>query len=298
VRVGRKRLAVGALTLLITAYMGYRVYSEASSIRVSASQLLSPYFLLAVLLGVLGYLTYTAMWYLYLRDIAGAPFRRVLVANLSGTYLSFSFNAAVGTLVKVRFIGADYFQVLAASVIEVSTEFLAGAVLIYALTRDVWALLLIVLLLLAFTADNIIYRLLLPLFKFLRAGRFFQSFYDGWRKAKSKPARLLVALVLGFLLVVINAGVLIAVSMTFGAGVAFSSAVWAVLYSTVLGSVLGTPGGLGGNELGVLMAIGNTGLNVIVAFAFKFLNQYMFALAGAFAFYRLALGEPGHEGPD
>ena len=41
------------------------------------------------------------------------------------------------------------------------------------------------------------------------------------------------------------------------------------------------------------MAIGNSGLNVIVAFAFKFINQYMFALVGALAFYRFVLTEVG-----
>lgn len=289
----RKRVATAGITVAITAYLVYKVYSEASRIRVEPSQLLSPYTLLALTLGIVGYMTYTAIWHIYLREIAEVSFRRVFLANLSGTYLSFSFNAAVGTLVKVKFIGADYFQVLAASLIEAATEFTVGSALLFLLTRRPLALLVAGLFTLAFIADRVIYMILRPILGRIGGGNAFEGFYLGWRRAKSSPTRVLLASTLGSVLVLINAGILMSVARTFGVNLNLGEAIGAVLYSAFLGSVLGTPGGLGGNELGVLMAIGNSGLNVIVAFAFKFINQYMFALVGALAFYRFVLTEVG-----
>ena len=289
----KKKLLTTALTVGITAYLIYRVYSEASRIELRPSQLLSPYFLLAFLLGIAGYMTYTALWYIYLSDLAEVDFKRVLLANLSGTYLSFSFNAAVGTLVKVKFIGASYFQVLASSLIEVATEFMVGSAMLFIMAHDWGALLVFLFFLLTFLADSWVYRALLPVLSRVRMGSAFQEFYAGWHRAKSRPDRLFVALILGTMLVLINAGILVSVGMTFGVSISPGDAVKAILYSAFLGSALGTPGGLGGNELGVLMAIGNTGLNVVIAFAFKFLNQYLFALVGAFAFYRFVLAEVG-----
>jgi uncharacterized membrane protein YbhN (UPF0104 family) len=289
--VRRKKLAVGALTLGITAYLVYRVYFEASRIKVTPSQLLSPYLFLAFALGVAGYLTYTAIWYLYLRNITEVEFRRVFLANLSGTYLSFSLNAAVGTLVKVTFIHASYLQVLAASLMEVSTEFLVGFSMVFIFTHSMVALLIVLFFLTAFIADDTLYAVLYRVFTAIGRGqKLAEDFYAGWKAAKSNPKRVLLCMVLGTVLVLLNAGILMSVARIFGIYIPVMKAVKAILYSEFLGSVLGTPGGLGGNELGVLMAIGNSGLNVIIAFIFKFINQYMFALAGALAFYRSVLG--------
>ncbi|WP_297521598.1 hypothetical protein [Thermococcus sp.] len=299
-----KKLGVIGLTILITAYLVYRVYSEASQINFKPSQLLSIYTLLAVLLGVLGYLTYTAVWYTYLDNVVPVSFRRVLLANLSGTYLSFSLNAAIGTLIKVKFIGAGYFVVLATSFMEISTEFLVGTLMLFAFNRDLGALAVAVFFILAFVVDRQIYELVSWLFSLVgRGGSMFDEFYHGWHSAKSNPLRVLLAMLLGASLVVMNAGILMSVAMVFGVRISLPTAVEAVLYSNVLGSVLGTPGGVGGNELGVMMAIGNGGLDVIIAFLFKFLNQYVFALVGAFAFYHFVSAEveerpPGVSKPD
>lgn len=291
-----KKLGVIGLTVLITAYLVYRVYSEASEINFEPSQLLSPYTLLALTLGVLGYLTYTAVWYTYLSNVSPVGFRRVLLANLSGTYLSFSLNAAIGTLIKVKFIGMDYFVVLATSFIEISTEFLVGTLMLFAFNRDWGALAVALFFVLAFVADGQIYKLLSWFFRTIGRGEGrFDEFYHGWHVAKSDPLRVLFAMILGASLVLMNAGILMSVAEIFGVHVGLPLAVEAVLYSTVLGSALGTPGGVGGNELGVMMAIGSGGVDVIIAFLFKFINQYMFALVGAFAFYHFVSREVGEQ---
>jgi len=289
-----KRLAVLGLTLFITAYLFYRVYSEASEIHISPWDILSVYTAVAVALGVLGYLVYTAAWYIYLRGVSNADFRRVLLANLSGTYLAFSLSTAVGTLVKVKFIKAGYFQVLATTLMEISTEFLTGFAMVFVLTGNPLALAVVVLIALAFVADTHVYRLLSGVFERLgRGSDSFREFYLGWHAAKSDPKRVAVGMLLGSLLVLINAAMLGSVAMIFGVRIGFVSLLKAILYSEFLGGALGTPGGLGGNELGILMAIGRSGLSVVIAFFFKFLNQYSFAIVGAAAFYRLVMREVG-----
>ncbi|WP_297499297.1 hypothetical protein [Thermococcus sp.] len=289
----KKKLLTATLTIGITAYLIYRVYSEASKIEIRSSQLLSPYLFLALLLGIAGYLIYTTLWHIYLTHLVDVEFKRVLLANLSGTYLSFSFNAAIGTLIKVKFIGASYFQVLATNLAGVATELMVGSAMLVFLMHDWGALLTFLFFLLTFIADNRVYHVLVPVLSRIRAGGISEEFYAGWHAARSRADRVLAALILGALLILINAGVLMSVGMAFGISIPLGDAIKAILYSTVLGSVLGTPGGIGGNELGVLMAIGNTGLNVLIAFTFKFLNQYLFALVGAVAFYRSVLTEVG-----
>ncbi|WP_297421408.1 lysylphosphatidylglycerol synthase domain-containing protein [Thermococcus sp.] len=294
-----KKLGVIGLTVLITAYLVYRVYSEASEINFRPSQLLSVYTLLAVLFGVFGYFTYTLIWYLYLDNVAPVRFYRVLLANLSGTYLSFSLNVAIGTLIKVKFIGVGYFVVLATSLMDTSTEFLIGTLMLFAFNRDPGALAVALFFILAFVADRQIYRLALRFPRIIGRGEnMFNEFYHGWHVAKSNPRRVLLAMLLGTLLVLMNAGTLMSVARVFGVHLSLSIAVEAVLYSNVLGSVLGTPGGVGGNELGVMMAIGSGGLDVIIAFLFKFINQYMFAIFGAFAFYHFVSAEVREQSPE
>lgn len=289
-----KRLAVAGLTIIITAYLLYKVYSEASQIHVGLTNILSIYTLLAVLLGVAGYLVYTTAWYVYLRGVSKAGFRRVLLANLSGTYLAFSLSTAVGTLVKVKFIGAGYFQVLATSLMEISTEFLTGFAMLFLITKSLSSLAIVLFFVLAFTADAQIYRLLMWFFDRIgRGSGMMREFYEGWHEAKSNPLRVALGMLLGALLVLVNAATLWSVAMVFGVRIGFVSLIKAILYSEFLGGALGTPGGLGGNELGIMIAIGRGGLDVVIAFFFKLINQYMFAIIGALAFYRFVMAEVG-----
>ncbi|WP_054840393.1 hypothetical protein [Thermococcus sp. JCM 11816] len=66
--MGNKRKALTiVLTIGITSYLIYRVHSEASSVELSPGLLLSPYFLLACITGLAGYLLYTTLWYVYLK---------------------------------------------------------------------------------------------------------------------------------------------------------------------------------------------------------------------------------------
>ena len=289
-----------ALTLLTTAvstgYLVYKVYTEASGVELSPGELLSPYFLGAILAGLLGYLTYTLIWYLYLRNVVKVGYGRVLLTNLAGTYLSFSLNAAIGTLVKVKFIGATYWDVLATSVLGILTEFIAGLTLITLLGGGYWGILLAGLLLLPVIFDDLAFRALLPVFRLIRLESVLRGLYSGWKGAKANRRTVPAALALGFLLVTLNSTTLYLVARTFGLSYPFLSTLKGTVYSNFLGGALGTPGGIGANELGVMMAIGRSGMDVVVAFFYKLINQYAYALVGAVAFYKFVLREIEGEG--
>ena len=293
---GVKKALTLLTTAVITGYLIHKVYTEAASVKLRPEDLLSPYFIAAVLTGLLGYLTYTMIWYLYLRNVTETEYRRVLLTNLAGTYLSFSLNAAIGTLVKVKFIGATYWDVLATSVLGILTEFIAGLTLITLLGGGYWGILLAGVLLLPILFDEWVFRILLPFFRLIRLEKVLTGLYSGWKGAKANPRTVPMALALGFLLVTLNSATLYLVARTFGVNSTFLSTLKGTVYSNFLGGALGTPGGIGANELGVMMAIGRSGMDVVVAFFYKLINQYVYALIGALAFYRFVLREIEGEG--
>ena len=293
---GLKKALTLLTTAVITGYLIHKVYAEASSVELRPEELLSPYFLGAILAGLLGYLTYTMIWYLYLRNVTQTKYRRVLLTNLAGTYLSFSLNAAIGTLVKVKFIGATYWDVLATSVLGILTEFIAGLTLITILGGGYWGILIAGILLLPIIFDEWVFRILLPVFRIFHVEKVLNGLYSGWKGAKANPRTVPMALALGFLLVTLNSTTLYLVAKTFGVNSPFLSTLKGTVYSNFLGGALGTPGGIGANELGVMMAIGRSGMDVVVAFFYKLINQYAYALIGALAFYKFVLREIEGEG--
>ncbi len=293
---GSKKALTLLTTAVITGYLIYKVYTEASGVELSVGELISPYFLAAILAGLLGYTTYTLIWYLYLHNVTRVKYRRVLLTNLAGTYLSFSLNAAIGTLVKVKFIGATYWDVLATSVLGILTEFIAGLTLITILGGGYWGVLLAGVLLLPIILDEWVFRALIFIFRLLRLEKVLNGVYSGWKDATANPRTVVLALALGFLLVTLNSTTLYLVAKTFGLNYSFLSTLKGTVYSNFLGGALGTPGGIGANELGVMMAIGRSGMDVVVAFFYKLINQYVYALIGALAFYKFVLHEIEEEG--
>lgn len=281
----RRRVVTLALTAGITVYLLFKVHSEASSLNIGPEVFLSPFFLLAVLAGFASYLLYSCLWYVYLKD-RGTDFRRVLLATLSGTYLSFSLNSAVGILVKVHLLGTDYWYTMGAGLLAMATEYLSALLLLFLVGKNFLAGFFMLLLGLAMLFDRAGYYLLYPLFHIAKSKSRLDRMYEGWKAAK-RGSSFLEALLVGVAMISMNALTLILVGKTLGVGIPYGKAIEGVLYSTFLGGVLGTPGGIGANELGVTMAIGNSALGIIVAFIYKVLTTYAYALAGALAFYRL-----------
>ncbi|WP_167913872.1 lysylphosphatidylglycerol synthase domain-containing protein [Thermococcus sp. 21S9] len=279
------------LTVAITAYLLHKVYAEASRVNLSASSLLSPYFLTAILTGFVAYLLYTALWYVYVHHASGVSFRRTLLATLTGTYLGFSLNTAVGVLVKVKLLGTDYWYTMGVGLLAIATEFLAGLLLITVVGKNVVALVLAGAILTAMVFDRVAYYTLYPVFRALKKLETLERMYSGWHRARGNTRTVLLAVSVGILLTLANATTLYLTAKTFGVGAGYLKFLEAIIYSNFLGGVLGTPGGIGANELGVTLAIGDSPTAIVVAFLYKFITQYAYAIVGAVAFYRLVAGE-------
>lgn len=290
--VNRRKLTTLLLTIAITSYLLHKVYSEASKVNITLSSVLSLYFTMAVLSGLIGYILYTALWYVYVHHASNVSFKRTLLATLSGTYLGFSLNTAVGTLVKVRLLGTDYWYTMGVGLLAIATEFLSGLILIAIVGRNTAALVLAGALLMTMILDRVAYYSLYPVFRILKNLQTLERLYSGWHRARGNIKTVLLAVSVGILLMLSNAVTLYLTARTFGIEEGYIRFLEAVLYSNFLGGVLGTPGGIGANELGITLAIGSTPTAIITAFLYKFITQYVYALIGAVAFYRLvSMGE-------
>ena len=283
-----------AVTLVITAvlfvYLLYKIKSEASNVQAGVRHLNPVLFVLAVLAGAVSYLLYTLLWYVLVRGVAKTSYAEVLKVNLAGTYLAFSLNAAIGNIIKAKFLGTDYFKVLGATALAITLELTVGGVMVMGLNADMSALPFVLILTGAVVFDGFYYRLIsYPLNRLKWEGikKSLQSFYQGWSAVKSRTINLVAAFFVAFLLVVFNALSLLLVGMSFGADFSLRSAVTAIIYSEVLGGLLGTPGGMGANEVGLMFGIGHSGLAALTAITYKFIGQYAYALLGAVTFYRV-----------
>ncbi len=285
--VKRRKLWTLLVTALITAYLVHKVYSEASKVNLSVSSLLSPYFLTAVATGFIGYMLYTILWYIYVHHASRVSFRRTLLATLSGTYLGFSLNTAVGVLVKVKLLGTDYWYTMGVGLLAIATEFLSGLLLIAIIGKNVTALILALVLFIAIVFDKTTYYFIYSLLRPINRLKTLEEMYSGWHRARGNTKTVLLAITAGILLALTNSATLYLTARTFGIHERYISFLEAILYSNFLGGILGTPGGIGANELGITLAIGDSPTAIVVAFLYKFITQYAYALVGAIAFYRL-----------
>ncbi len=285
--VKRRKLWTLLVTALITTYLVHKVYSEASKVNLSVSSLLSPYFLTAVATGFIGYMLYTILWYIYVHHASRVSFRRTLLATLSGTYLGFSLNTAVGVLVKVKLLGTDYWYTMGVGLLAIATEFLSGLLLIAIIGKNVTALILALVLFIAIVFDKTTYYFIYSLLRPINRLKTLEEMYSGWHRARGNTKTVLLAITAGILLALTNSATLYLTARTFGIHERYISFLEAILYSNFLGGILGTPGGIGANELGITLAIGDSPTAIVVAFLYKFITQYAYALVGAIAFYRL-----------
>lgn len=267
------------VTFAIISFFLFKIRNEAQS---SSFSIQEPfYFLLVLGAGLMAFLMYTASWYFLLVDLE-VPFRKLLLLNLLGSYLSISINSALGMLVKCKYLGVGWARSLGAYAMVVVFELLPG-LLVLSLGGSIYAIVVMLLFIWAVLHEDSLYPIISVPFKLLRMGEFIRDFYLGWKLAKkgNLPAAFLSSLLQVFFLAVS----LVSAGKAFGFEFSLGRATVAVLYSTVLGTI-GTPGGIGGNELGVVLALGMRGSLVAVAFTYKLLTQYIYIVPGAVAFYR------------
>jgi uncharacterized membrane protein YbhN (UPF0104 family) len=279
VKLDKRRLLSILLTLIIVLFFIYHTRTEAEE---SSFSIQDPvYLLFAFILGVFAFLAYTASWYFILRDV-GISFKRVLLLNLVGSYISISINSGLGALVKCRYLGIGWSRSLGTYAMVVVFELFPGLVVLL-LTGSLSALVVVFLFIWAFIHEDSLYRVLYSILKIIRQDGFIREFYLGWKLAKrgNLPAAFLSSLSQ----VIFLALALLSTGRAFGIELPLSRALVAVLYSTVLG-MIGTPGGIGANELGVTLALKSGASYVAVAFMYKLLTQYIYVIPGAFVFYR------------
>ncbi|WP_048147933.1 lysylphosphatidylglycerol synthase transmembrane domain-containing protein [Palaeococcus ferrophilus] len=255
---------------------------------------------LALSIAFLTVLLSALRWYLLLREVQEADFTKTLKAYLSGYYFIAILPPSVGHAAKVKLVGGDYFRALSSLAMSVVVELvlaLSAALIILGLTRE--GILLLLLLLAALVYERGFYTLadsLLALLErskvgiFTRLRDYLDRLHRGWRSAKeNKRAFSLSFLLAGATFLIQTMGIVL-VGAAFGMEVSLPAALKGLLLSMLFASISGIPSGFGANELGIVLGIGASTKATLVAFTYKFLFQYVWAIVGAVVFYTFVGG--------
>ncbi len=280
-----REVFVITVTVVFVAYIGWKGYNGISLLRTRRIEW--DYFVLSFVSGLMAYVSYTFLWHFLLKSLSDLSLKTTFKVNLLGSYFSFSLNPSLGNLIKSKYVGGDYFKALAITTLAVSIELGIGSSLALA-HGDFRVLPLLFLIVAGIFLPKQTYRVIVIPIKLVGKENWAERFFDGWMRGLSSRRRMIFAAFAALGELSFNAITLFLVAKTFGISVTFEGAVLAFVYSTFLSGVIGTPGGVGVNELGVMLAIGDTHLMAVVAFAYKFVTQYFYALVGAVAFYQMS----------
>ncbi|ASJ03431.1 hypothetical protein A3L09_09240 [Thermococcus profundus] len=282
----RRRFLSVFVTLALGLFLAYRISGEVRGIE--WSEVSFPYLLLSLFFGVMAFLVYTFVWYLLLSGISEVGFRRLVLLNLMSSYVSMALNSTLGGIVKAKYAMSEWWKSIGVVGLVTTLEILPGAVVAVAF-GDYSLLAGLLVLIWALVHEDSLYPLVALPFKLLGKEEWIHDFYLGWKEAKK--GRFLEALLVAPFQSFFLALALVMTGRAFGISIPLWKGFVGVTYSTVIGGISGTPGGVGGNELGIMLAIGNVPAGATVAFAYKFLTQYVFALVGVVPFYMLSSGE-------
>jgi len=263
------------------------------------------YLLLSLVLSIFTILLGTLRWYLILRKVQKASFRKTLQAFISGYYLMAILPPTLGHMAKVKLVGGDYFAALSSLALGMAAEvvvLLSFGLIFLGFTK--LGLLGIAVILVAFIYDKAFHRVALTFFKLwedLGAKRIPKTLkewwhrgYSGWKKAKESKTSFATVFLISFAVIILQVFGLILVGKAFSLDISLKGAFYAFLMSVIFASLSGIPSGLGANEFGILIGIGPSTKGALTAFLYKFLFQYQYSIIGAFVFYKLLGGE--HEG--
>lgn len=255
---------------------------------------------LALSMAFLTVLLSALRWYVLLREVQEADFVKTLKAYLSGYYFIAILPPSVGHAAKVKLVGGDYFRALSSLAMSVAVELvlaLSAALIILGLTRE--GIFLLLLLLTALIYERGFYALadsLLALLERSKGGVFtrlrdcLDRLHRGWKNAKeNRKAFSLSFLLAGGTFLIQMAGIVI-VGAAFSMEISFPAALKGLLLSMLFASISGIPSGFGANELGIVLGIGTSTTATLVAFTYKFLFQYVWAIVGAAVFYTFVGG--------
>ncbi|AJC71990.1 hypothetical protein X802_07345 [Thermococcus guaymasensis DSM 11113] len=278
----RKHLSI-FLTILLGSFLVYRIKKETALM--DWSRVRPEYFPVILSLGVLAFFSYTAIWYFLVSPLRRIPFRKLAELNLLAGYLSITLNSVLGGVVKAKYALPNWWQSIGVIALVTALEILPGGI-VAVISGDLPVLPFLLLVLWALVHEDSLYPLVAFPFKLIGKDEWIRDFYIGWKTAKANKGAFARAAAAAFLQSIFLALALVATGYAFGVSISLEKCLIAVAYSTVMGGIIGTPGGVGGNELGVMLAIGDVSTAATVAFVYKFFTQYIFAIAGAVPFYK------------
>ncbi|MCD6524142.1 MAG: flippase-like domain-containing protein, partial [Thermococcus sp.] len=271
------------LTILLGSFLVYRIKKETALM--DWSRVRPEYFPVILSLGVLAFFSYTAIWYFLVSPLRRIPFRKLAELNLLAGYLSITLNSVLGGVVKAKYALPNWWQSIGVIALVTALEILPGGI-VAVISGDLPVLPFLLLVLWALVHEDSLYPLVAFPFKLIGKDEWIRDFYIGWKTAKANKGAFARAAAAAFLQSIFLALALVVTGQAFGVSISLEKCLIAVAYSTVMGGIIGTPGGVGGNELGVMLAIGDVSTAATVAFVYKFFTQYIFAIAGAVPFYK------------
>ena len=256
---------------------------------------------LASFMSILAVLSSTFRWHLLLTSLRKISLKRVFSAMLSGYYLLLILPYGAGHIAKVGLIGRDYYNAAGSLALGMMFEMLLF-ILFLALGLHNKNLLGVIAIFIIFSAamgkkitkdTSCLERLEIMCKRTLIAGNLLQALEKGFKVLKSDLKRLSLLILFSFLSLLAQlCGIWILVhSLDYNLGI--SDLTIAFGSSIFVGLIGGTPGGIGGNELGLALGLERAGIpiesSLSIALVFKTLFQYIYAPVGGIIFH-LKLG--------
>ncbi|MFA4640248.1 lysylphosphatidylglycerol synthase transmembrane domain-containing protein [Pyrococcus kukulkanii] len=243
----------------------------------------------------------TLRWYIALREVQDASFRKTFAAILSGFYMMAFLPPSVGHAAKVKLVGGDYLKALSTLIFGISLEILILVIIsLLVFGVSVWKFLLLGLLLVPIFYDSATHNVLQAGLRLIRRinpqlaeklRNYFERIHFGWRNSKKNPSTFAVLLFLSMITVLLQVSGIIIVGKAFGFSVGLLDAIKAFILSTFFAAISGIPSGIGANELGITLALGSSTKSTLVAFTYKFIYQYVWSFVGAVEFYKMTGGK-------
>jgi len=255
-------------------------------------------------MSILAVLSSTFRWYLLLSNLRKIPLKRVLSAVLSGYYLLLILPYGAGHIAKVGLIGGDYYDAVGSLMLGMMIETLLFILLLAPALHNKH--------LLGFIAISIIFsaaiikkidknisgveRLEILCKRIPIVGNLLLTLEKDLEIVKDDLKRPSLLILLSFLSLLAQlCGIWILVrSLDYNAEI--SDLAIAFASSIFVGLIGGTPGGVGGNELGLALGLERAGIplesSLSIALVFKTLFQYVYAPVGGIIFH-LKMGGKG-----
>ncbi|RLG50912.1 MAG: hypothetical protein DRO00_08015 [Thermoproteota archaeon] len=255
-------------------------------------------------MSILAVLSSTFRWYLLLSSLRKIPLKRVLSAVLSGYYLLLILPYGAGHIAKVGLIGGDYYDAVGSLMLGMMIETLLFVLLLAPALHNKHLLGAIAISIIFSAAiikkidKNIsgVERLEILCKRIPIVGNLLLTLEKDLEIVKDDLKRPSLLILLSFLSLLAQlCGIWILVrSLDYNAEI--SDLAIAFASSIFVGFIGGTPGGVGGNELGLAIGLERAGIplesSLSIALVFKTLFQYVYAPVGGIIFH-LKMGSQG-----